>query len=216
MPVNFIVIDKCQQLKGGIVGTQRMGCRSHSKATGRGWRSSCRWPVRGSAHKEDGSPLRAESCLVPPVGPSYHFTFIEFVTTLLLFTFWIFWPGGMWDLRSWPGLRPAPPALEGEVLTPGPPGGPSLNFCAYPPHPDFLGTVHSEELSLKHCHSQPVYDTRLTMQSVFRHLAWAVSLLRTWLEGLQYANSLCISALSRARGCAGSLACFPAVLSLPS
>ena len=90
MPVNFIVIDKCQQLKGGIVGTQRMGCRSHSKATGRGWRSSCRWPVRGSAHKEDGSPLRAESCLVPPVGPSYHFTFIEFVTTLLLFTFGFF------------------------------------------------------------------------------------------------------------------------------
>ena len=32
-----------------------------------------------------------------------------------------------------PGVRPAPPALEGEVLTPGPPGGgPSFNFCAYP------------------------------------------------------------------------------------
>ena len=25
-----------------------------------------------------------------------------------------------------PGVRPAPPALEGEVLTPGPPGGGSL------------------------------------------------------------------------------------------
>ena len=33
-----------------------------------------------------------------------------------------FWPGTMWDLNSPPGIEPSPPALEGEVLTTGPPG----------------------------------------------------------------------------------------------
>ena len=28
----------------------------------------------------------------------------------------------MWDLSSQPGIEPVPPALEGEVLTTGPPG----------------------------------------------------------------------------------------------
>ena len=33
----------------------------------------------------------------------------------------------MWDLSFCPGIEPAPPALEGEVLTTGPPGK-SLSF----------------------------------------------------------------------------------------
>ena len=48
--------------------------------------------------------------------------FIEFVTILLLFYVLVFWPQGMWNLSSPPGIKPAPPALEGEVLTTGPPG----------------------------------------------------------------------------------------------
>ena len=47
--------------------------------------------------------------------------FIEFVTILLLFYVLVFWPQGMWDLPG-PGIEPTPPALEGEVLTTGPPG----------------------------------------------------------------------------------------------
>ena len=43
---------------------------------------------------------------------------IEFVTILLLFCFWGFWPQGMWGLSS-PGLETVPLALE-EVLTTGP------------------------------------------------------------------------------------------------
>ena len=46
--------------------------------------------------------------------------FIEFVTILLLFYVLVFQPGGMWDPQ--PGIEPTPPALEGKVLTTGPPG----------------------------------------------------------------------------------------------
>ena len=48
--------------------------------------------------------------------------FIEFVTILLLFYVLVFWPRGIWDLSSRPGIEPTPPALEGEVLTTGLPG----------------------------------------------------------------------------------------------
>ena len=47
--------------------------------------------------------------------------FVEFVTVLLLFRVLVFWPRGMWGLSSLPGIEYAPPALEGEVLTTGPP-----------------------------------------------------------------------------------------------
>ena len=47
--------------------------------------------------------------------------FIEFLTILLLFHILVFWPRGMWDLSSRPGIEPVPPALEGEVLSTGPP-----------------------------------------------------------------------------------------------
>ena len=38
--------------------------------------------------------------------------FIESVTKLLLFYALVFWPQGMWDLNSLPGIEPSPPALE--------------------------------------------------------------------------------------------------------
>ena len=47
--------------------------------------------------------------------------FIDFATILFLFYVLCFWPWGMWDLSS-PVIEPAPPALEGEVLSTGPPG----------------------------------------------------------------------------------------------
>ena len=48
--------------------------------------------------------------------------FIEYVTTMPLFMFWFFGleSCGISFLRS--GIEPAPPALEGQVLTTGPPG----------------------------------------------------------------------------------------------
>ena len=57
--------------------------------------------------------------------------FIEFVTISLLFhgfcCFFFRWEAcGI--LASWPGIEPAPPALEGKVLTTGPPGKPPLKF----------------------------------------------------------------------------------------
>ena len=48
--------------------------------------------------------------------------FIEFVTILLRYYVLVFWPRGMCDLSPRLGIEPAPPALEGEVLTTGPPG----------------------------------------------------------------------------------------------
>ena len=50
--------------------------------------------------------------------------FIEFVTVLLLFYVLVFWPQGTWDLSSTTKIiiQSAHPALEGEVLTTGPPG----------------------------------------------------------------------------------------------
>ena len=48
--------------------------------------------------------------------------FIEFVTILFLVYVLVFWPWGMWDVSSPSEVKPEPPALEGQVLTPGPPG----------------------------------------------------------------------------------------------
>ena len=53
--------------------------------------------------------------------------FIELVTILLLFMFWLFWPRGMWALSPQAGMEPASLALEGKVLTTGRPGN-SLNL----------------------------------------------------------------------------------------
>ena len=49
--------------------------------------------------------------------------FIEFFTTLLLFyvLFCFVFDHKTWDLSSPPGIEPASPALEGKVLTTGPP-----------------------------------------------------------------------------------------------
>ena len=48
--------------------------------------------------------------------------FIEFVTILLLFHVLVFWPQSIWNFSTQPGIKPAPPALEGELLTTGLPG----------------------------------------------------------------------------------------------
>ena len=56
--------------------------------------------------------------------------FIEFVTILLLFCVLVFWLGGMWDLSSPTRDQTIPPALEGEILTTGPPGK-SLVFVVF-------------------------------------------------------------------------------------
>ena len=49
--------------------------------------------------------------------------FIEFVTTLLLFYDFFFFDPEAWEiLAPSSGIKPAHPALEGEVLTTGPPG----------------------------------------------------------------------------------------------
>ena len=48
--------------------------------------------------------------------------FIEFVTILLLFYVLVLWPGACGILAPRPGIKPAPPTLEGEVFTTGPPG----------------------------------------------------------------------------------------------
>ena len=47
--------------------------------------------------------------------------FIEFASMLLLSLGFF---GNKWCgiLTPWPGIKPTPPALEGEVLTTGPPG----------------------------------------------------------------------------------------------
>ena len=48
--------------------------------------------------------------------------FIEFVTVLLLFYVWVFGREACGILAHPPGIKLTPPELEGEVLTPGPPG----------------------------------------------------------------------------------------------
>ena len=58
--------------------------------------------------------------------------FIEFVTILLLFHVLVFWPRGMWDsqLLDQGSNQDPTPALEGEVLTTGPPRK-SLSFVFF-------------------------------------------------------------------------------------
>ena len=51
---------------------------------------------------------------------------VEFVTVLLLF--WFFGQKTSGILAPRPGMGPTCPALEGEVLTPGPPGSPTVGF----------------------------------------------------------------------------------------
>ena len=56
--------------------------------------------------------------------------FIELVTVLLLlFMFWFFGYEAYGILAPWPGIEPIPSALEGEVLTTGPPGKFPLSWC---------------------------------------------------------------------------------------
>ena len=64
------------------------------------------------------------------LGLALHFSFLggHFLKSLLnllqycfCFMFWFFGPGACGILAPQPGIEPAPPALEGKVLTTGPP-----------------------------------------------------------------------------------------------
>ena len=46
----------------------------------------------------------------------------HFKSLNLLHYVFVFQPQGMWDLDPQSGIKPAPLALEGEILTTGPPG----------------------------------------------------------------------------------------------
>ena len=48
--------------------------------------------------------------------------FIECVIISFLFYAFVFWPQSMWTLAPQPGIKPTPPALEGEALATGPAG----------------------------------------------------------------------------------------------
>ena len=57
---------------------------------------------------------------------------IEFVTILLLFyVFWFFGREACGIPAPRPGIEPAPPALEGEVPTTGPPGKSQFSILLY-------------------------------------------------------------------------------------
>ena len=53
---------------------------------------------------------------------------IEFVTILFLFYIWFFGHEACGLLVPWPGIKPAHPALEGEILTTGLQGHPSTSL----------------------------------------------------------------------------------------
>ena len=57
--------------------------------------------------------------------------FIEFVTVLLLFYVLVFGREAYGILVPWPGIEPAPRALEGEVLTTGLPGKSRGSKCFF-------------------------------------------------------------------------------------
>ena len=69
--------------------------------------------------------------------------FIEFATVLLLLkNVLVFLPQDTWDVSSGPGIKLAPPALEGEVLTTGLPGKSSWLFFIFCVH-SFLSSLPS-------------------------------------------------------------------------
>ena len=88
---------------------------------------------RGSFQTRDWTIVSCVSCIGWCV--LYHSCHLfECVTVLLLFYVSGFWWEAFGILPPWPGIEPVPPALEGEVLTTGPPGkcSPSLS------NPSFL------------------------------------------------------------------------------
>ena len=63
-------------------------------------------------------------------GPFFLKSLLNLLQYCFYFMFWPFGPKSCGTLAPWPGIEPAPPALEGKVLTTGPPGK-SLNVCSY-------------------------------------------------------------------------------------
>ena len=86
-----------------------------------------RWRNRGPNGRVLGNGIRSPDFL-----PFFFFkvflmwtifrVFIEFATILLLFYVLVFGGRHVGILAPWPGIEPAPPALEGGVSTTGPPG----------------------------------------------------------------------------------------------
>ena len=56
------------------------------------------------------------------------FKLFKFLTILVLVYVLVFWPRGIEILAPRSGIEPALPALEGEVLTTGPPGEPQMSL----------------------------------------------------------------------------------------
>ena len=76
--------------------------------------------------------------------------FIEFVTVLLLFRF--FGLQACSVLAPWSGIKSTPPALEGEVLTTGPPGKSCpCYFCRFI---SYVSSLYSPRASLEY---QPLH-----------------------------------------------------------
>ena len=66
--------------------------------------------------------------------------FIEFLTILHLLHVLVFWPQGLWDLSSPIRDQTHIPSLEGEVLTPGPPGKSQKGFFKH--HLNYIMKLH--------------------------------------------------------------------------
>jgi len=86
--------------------------------------------------------------------------FIEFVTILFLF-----YVGheACGIIAPQPGIEPAPPALEGKVLTTGPPG-------KFPPPPKINLSLKNHFISVKHFHSIPQVGPLSFEQHRFNYL----------------------------------------------
>ena len=77
--------------------------------------------------------------------------FLKRSTTFLLnllqycfcFMFWSFGPKACWILVPWPGIHNVPPALEGKILTTGPPGKSYDSMLQSSCHPPRLALMKS-------------------------------------------------------------------------
>ena len=92
-----------------------------------------------------------------------YFGFLLFVFKPLLnllqycfcYMFWFFGREARGILAPWPGIKPAPPALEGKILTTGPPGKPLVLYFV----PDFF-----QEFAW-------IYQSQLLLFNLFRRFA---------------------------------------------
>ena len=103
--------------------------------------------------------------------------FIEFVTVLLLFYVLVFWPQAHEILVPQPGIQSAPPALEGEVLTTGPPGKfQAITFLPWIP-------TESTNLMIWNFHQNAAHDEQLQLM-----ISW--SMVKLYLYHAQLLKDL--------------------------